>query len=87
MLTDFELLVKAANEHTDWPHITWDADDGWEFDLRLADNTLLMANLYADGRVDASVYDTSSQPTVTLKRMPNATAAEVAKLIEEAVCQ
>ena len=83
-MNDFELLTMAVLAHTEWPHITWDADDGYDYDVRLPNGNLLMANLYPDGKVDASVYDTNYRPVKTIKRMPHTTANT---LIQEVICQ
>ncbi len=64
-------VVRAAVKHTRGPHITVDDEDGdLDFHLRLADNLLVMANLFRDGTIDASVYDDSEGiPVKTVKRM------------------
>lgn len=74
-------LVQAAIEHTNEPEITVDDDDGVEFDLRLGNGWLLMANLLPDGRIDVSVYDDSQGiPVKRVKRMPQASEAELVSL-------
>ena len=74
-------LVQAAVEHTDEPEITVDGDDGMEFDLRLGNGWLLMANLFPDGKIDVSVYDDSQGiPVKRVKRMPQASEAELVSL-------
>lgn len=74
-------LVRAAVEHTDQPEITVDDDDGVEFDLRLGNGWLLMANLLPDGKIDVSVYDDSQGiPVKRVKRMPQASEAELVSL-------
>ena len=67
--------VQAAINHTANTHITVDEDDGsLDFHLRLADGLLVMANLFADGAVDASVYDDRNGiPVKTVLRMRRAT--------------
>lgn len=70
-------VVRAAMKHTKGPHITVDAEDGdLDFHLRLADNLLVMANMFRDGTVDASVYDDSQGiPVKTIKRMRRSTTS------------
>ena len=72
-------IVQAALGHTVGPHITVDDEDGdLDFHLRLTDGLLVMANLFPDGTIDASVYDDSQGiPVKTVKRMRRAsTSAE-----------
>lgn len=70
-------LVQAALDHTVGPEITVDDEDGMDFHLRLTDNLLVMANLFHDGTIDASVYDDSQGiPVKTVKRMRRATTSE-----------
>ena len=71
-----ERAVRAAINHTANTHITVDEDDGsLDFHLRLADGLLVMANLFADGAVDASVYDDRNGiPVQTVRRMRRAVA-------------
>lgn len=78
-----ERATRAALEHTAAPHITVDEDDGsLDFHLRLADGLLVMANLFSDGTIDASVYDDSNGiPVKNVKRMRR-TAAHAEDLIE-----
>ena len=74
-------LVQAAIAHTDKPEITVDDDDGMEFDLRLGNGWLLMANLFPDGKIDVSVYDDSQGiPVKRVERMPQASEAELVSL-------
>lgn len=85
-----ERVVRAALEHTVGPHITVDEDDGsLDFHLRLADGLLVMANLFPDGTVDASVYDDSQGiPVKRVRRIRRATTAteELIRLFEEGCC-
>ena len=71
-------IAQAALEHTVSPEITVDDEDGdIEFDLRLTNGLLVMANLFPDGTIDASVYDDSQgTPVKTVKRMRRATTSE-----------
>ena len=71
-------IVRAAHDFTIGHHITVDAQDGeLDFHLRLADGLLVMANLFPDGTIDASVYDDSQGAPVTMvKRMRRATTSE-----------
>ena len=82
-----EHVVRAAIEHTVGPHITVDDEDGdLDFHLRLANGLLVMANLFLDGSIDASVYDDSQGvPVKTVKRMRRATtsAEELVSLFME----
>ena len=85
-----ERVVQAALEHTVGAHITVDEDDGsLDFHLRLADGLLVMANLFPDGTVDASVYDDSQGiPVKTVRRIRRATTStrELIRLFEEGCC-
>ena len=78
-----ERAVKTAVRHTIQPHITVDDDDGsLDFDLRLADGLLVMANLFPDGSVDASVYDRNNGiPVSTVRRIRRSNAAGAADFI------
>ena len=72
-----ERVVQAALNHTVGPEITVDDEDGIDFHLRLLDGSLVMANLFPDGTIDASVYDDSQgTPVKTVKRMRRATTSE-----------
>ena len=71
-------IVRAVHDFTIGPHITVD-DEGGELDLhlRLADGLLVMANLFPDGTIDASVYDDShGVPVKVVKRMRRSTTSE-----------
>lgn len=80
-------VVRAAVEHTKGPDITVDDEDGdLDFHLRLANNHLVMANLFRDGTIDASVYDDSTGiPVKTVKRMrrPVTSADALISLFEQ----
>ena len=70
-------VVQAALDHTVGPEITVDDEDGMDFHLRLTDGLLVMANVFHDGTIDASVYDDSQGiPVKTVKRMPRSTTSE-----------
>lgn len=83
-------VVQAAVEYTVGPEIVVDEDDGsLDFHLRLTDGLLVMANLFPDGAIDASVYDDSrGVPVKTVKRMRRATtsAEELINLFREGGC-
>ena len=70
--------MRAVHDFTIGPCITVD-DEGGELDLqlRLNDGLLVMANLFPDGTIDASVYDDSHGiPVKTIKRMRRLTTSE-----------
>ena len=71
-------IVRAANDFTVGPHMTLDDEEGdLDFHLRLADGLLVMANLFPDGTIDASVYDDSNGvPVTVVKRMRRSTTTE-----------
>lgn len=71
-------IVQTAYDFTVGPHITVDDEDGdLDFHLRLTDGLLVMANLFPDGTIDASVYDDSQGvPVKTVRRMRRATTSE-----------
>ena len=71
-------IVQAAHDFTIGHHITVDDQDGeLDFHLRLAAGLLVMANLFPDGTIDASVYDDSvGAPVTMVKRMRRATTSE-----------
>ena len=82
-------IVQAAHDFTTGPYITVD-DEGGELDLhlRLADGLLVMANLFPDGAIDASVYDDSQGvPVKMVKRMRRSTTSveELITLFQEGV--
>ena len=69
-------LVQAALDHTVGPEITADDEDGLDFHLRLANGFLVMANLFPDGTIDASVYDDNQGiPVKTVQRMRRGTTS------------
>ena len=70
-------VVQAALDSTVGPEITVDDEEGIDFHLRLTNGLLVMANLFFDGTIDASVYDDSKGiPVKTVKRMRRGTATE-----------
>ena len=89
VVTQAKQVIQAANYHTRQPHITVDCDNGsLDFDLRLSDGLLVMANLYPDGSVDASVYDdTHGIPVKTVRRMrrPHTTAEDLINLMQHGI--
>ena len=82
-------IVQAALDHTVGPEITVDDEDGdLDFHLRLTDGLLVMANLFPDGTIDASVYDDSQGiPVKTVKRMrrTSTSAAELIQLFQAGI--
>lgn len=82
-------VVQSAAKHTNGPYITVDDEDGdLDFHLRLNDNLLVMANLFPDGTIDASVYDDSQGvPVKTVRRMrrSSTSAEELIGLFEQGV--
>ena len=73
-----ERIVRTAEEWTTGAHITVDDEGGdLDFHLRLADGLLVMANLFPDGTIDASVYDDSQgAPVAVVKRLRRSTTSE-----------
>ena len=63
------LIVQACWEYTNGAHISFDDEDGClDFHLRLRNGHLVMANVFLNGGVDASVYDDSQGTPVKLVR-------------------
>ena len=62
------LVMQACWEYTDGAHVSFDDEDGWDFHLRLSNGHLVMANIFLNGGVDASVYDDSQGTPVKLVR-------------------
>ena len=83
VVTQAKRIIQAAVRHTRQPHITVDNDDGsLGFDLRLANGWLVMANLFPDGSIDASVYDDSDGvPVRTVRRIRGPDTAGVEDFI------
>ena len=83
-------VVQAAVAYTDGSNINVDDEDGdLDIHLRLTDGMLVMANLFPDGTVDASVYDDSQGiPVKTVKRMRRSTTSpeELISLFEQGSC-
>ena len=63
-------IAGAALAKTREPEISVDVDGALSFDLRLANEYLLLAELEIDGSIDASVYDLQDK---LVQRMPKAT--------------
>ena len=63
-------IADAALAKTREPEISVDVDGALSFDLRLANEYLLLAELEIDGSIDASVYDLQDK---LVQRMPKAT--------------
>ena len=55
--------------------------DGLEIDGRTKNGYVLMANLFFDGSIDASVYDDYLRPVVTVKRIRRNSKTSVKDLI------
>ncbi len=65
-----EALAKAVKHD-----ISFDEEEcALSFDLELPDGHLILAELWSDGSIDASVYDSEKQ---RVKRMPKATETDV----------
>lgn len=83
-------IVKAAVVYTVGPDFTVDDEDGdLDIHLQLNDGLLVMANLFPDGTIDASVYDGSQGiPVKTVKRMRRSTTSpeELISLFEKGGC-
>ena len=83
-------VVQAAVAYTDGPDFTVDEEDGdLDIHLRLTDGLLVMANLFPDGTIDASVYDDSQGiPVKTVKRMRRSTTSpeELISFFEQGGC-
>lgn len=77
-------IVQVAGTHTVEPEIVVDDDDGsLDFDLRLTNGLLMLANLFPDGRIDASVYDDRNRSSVRrIRRMPHATESDLVGLLQ-----
>ena len=70
-------ITQAAIDNTKNLNLSVDDEDGLDFSLRLANGYLVMANLFHDGSIDASVYDDSQGiPVKTIKRMPRYSTTE-----------
>ena len=79
VVTQAERVIQAAVRHTPQPHITVDEDNGsLDFDLRLANGWLVMANLFPDGSVDD---DSDGIPVTTVRRIRRSDAAGVEDFI------
>ena len=63
-------IANAALAKTREPEISVDVDGALSFDLRLANEYLLLAELEIDGSIDASVYDLQDR---LVQRMPKTT--------------
>ena len=68
-------IANAALAKTREPDISVDdADGALSFDLELSNDYLMMAELYIDGNIDASVYDAQKK---LAQRMPSATETDM----------
>ena len=76
-----EMAARIANEasaKTVEPYISFDDEEcALSFDLRLPNGHLMLAELWSDGSIDASVYDREKR---RVKRMPVATEMEIMAL-------
>ena len=83
-------VVQVAVAYTDGPDFAVDDEDGdLDIHLRLTNGLLVMANLFPDGTIDASVYDDSQGiPVKTVKRMRRSTTSpeELISLFEQGGC-
>ncbi len=70
--------LAGAATATAFPEITVDIDGALSFDLRLRDGSLLLAELTAEGALDASVYGGDNN---LLRRIPEATVEEICSLL------
>ena len=62
-------IVDAANWYTKEAHISYDEEEGYlDFHLRLGNGLLVMASIFIDGTIDASVYDDGQAPPVRVVR-------------------
>lgn len=73
-------IAEAALAKTREPEISVDVDGALSFDLRLASEYLLLAELEIDGSIDASVYDLQDK---LVQRMPKATAEAIISWIQK----
>ena len=63
-------VVQVCREYTDGAHVYFDDEDGClDFHLRLRNGYVVMANIYLNGDIDASVYDDHAEPVELVKRL------------------
>ena len=73
-------ITEAARAKTIQPEISVDIDGALSFDLRLASGLLLIAELDADGTLEALLID--DKRDVIVKRLPNTDDATLIALFE-----
>ena len=73
-------ITEVARAKTVQPEISVDIDGALSFDLRLASGLLLVAELDADGTLEALLID--DERDVIVKRLPNTDAATLIALFE-----
>ena len=74
-------IVSEALAKTVKHDISFDDEEcALSFDLELSNRHLILAELWSDGSIDASVYDSEKR---RVKRMPKATETEILALLRE----
>lgn len=74
-------IAGAALAKTVKQDISFDDEEcAMSFDLELSNGHLILAELWSDGSIDASVYDSEKR---RIKRMPHATETEILALFQE----
>lgn len=74
-------IVSEASAKTVKHDISFDDEEcALSFDLELSNAHLILAELWSDGNIDASVYDSEKR---RVKRMPKATETEILALLRE----
>ena len=74
-------IVGEASVKTVKHDISFDDEEcALSFDLELSNGHLILAELWSDGSIDASVYDSEKR---RVKRMPKATETEILALLRE----
>ena len=74
-------IVSEVSAKTLKHDISFDDEEcALSFDLELSNGHLILAELWYDGSIDASVYDSEKQ---RVKRMPKATETEILALLRE----
>ena len=74
-------IVSEASAKAVKHDISFDDEEcALSFDLELCNGHLILAELWSDGCIDASVYDSEKR---NIKRMPKATETEILALLRE----
>lgn len=74
-------IVKAALTKTVKHDISFDDEEcALSFDLELSSGHLILAELWSDGSIDASVYDGDKR---RVKRMPKASESDMLALLQD----